>query len=384
MGPSMQESRGGDAGGCGPLQAVGSGSLIPEAQAPSMGSASLLGESQFSQRPSSGTGYESDILVGGGEAAAAGGAYGYEANRLRQMQQQQMYQEAGGRDYYQNQQSVSYTPPTEPGMSDEERYNPAYAAQREQEAARYNQYQQYRADQEWRQAAAMAAGGVAGGIVGGAAGGAAGGYYGGIPQPQQAEYGAQGGGYYLDQQRYSDDQSQHLQQLRHGFEPGTEPGGISSPSRPSRGSPHTAAAYPPNNDSQFDYVYGGQQLPGTGYVAPYPSATGASSLGDYATPESDARFTKSEPWPEVPPSSSSSVGERVPVVTLAPAAISVSATESTGVSNSKRNSQLSVASLSTSTSGLPGRVHSPQMIPPPPKRAPQVLYPDSEPSFSSS
>ncbi|GJJ76799.1 hypothetical protein EMPS_09158 [Entomortierella parvispora] len=393
----LQENRagrqGGDSGGDGILTgahgqqwpATGNGGRIPP-QAPSMGTASLLGENQISQISSGGMGYESDILAGGGEAAAMGGAYGYEANRRRQMQQQQMHQEAGGRqgDYYGNQQRIVYASPTEPGMTDEERYNPEYAAQREQEAARYNQYQQYLADQEWRQAAAVAPGGVAGGAIGGVAGQATSPYYGGVAQQPQAEYGIQGDGYYSDQQRYSGDQFQHLQQQGQGFE---RPAGVFSPSRVS---PGVAATYPStqsNNNGQFNYDYRGQTLPDQGYVAPYPPTAGVSSLGDYATTESDARFTKSEPWPEVSTPATSRLGAApaVPAVIVAPAPTSASATkESTRVDNTKRNSQLSVESASSSNSGVPRRVHSPQLIPPSPKRAPQVLYPETEPSFSSS
>ncbi|KAG0378958.1 hypothetical protein BGX24_002242 [Mortierella sp. AD032] len=381
---------------------------------------------------SSGFGY--DNAFSGGSATALGpGAYGYD-NDYRAQQQSMRPQPS--QLYYPTNLALSYTPPTEPDIAPEDRYDPTYAARREQESAYMNyqqqqlylqsqqQQQQLQQQQQQKQQQYRA---------------------GQLPMPipiippapagslesQLNTYGSQDG--YRPEYRFSADSQIYLERLRGAYPPASIEQGLMSASvggsamtgvavanarasspaiTPPMPIPPIGAGYPAG---QQDPMLSGQkqqqQHLSPSFVSPdtYVAAGTASSItgsDDYAYPESDSRRVPNNArWP----------GPSLPMVTVEPAnqpfvnnneATTGTATESTtqgeltppmvnrfaegevaatgdgdqGVGSTKRSSELSQAS-STVSSLSRKRLNSPQVIPSP-KRAPQVLYPEGEPTIT--
>ncbi|KAG9065883.1 hypothetical protein KI688_002180 [Linnemannia hyalina] len=101
--------------------------------------ASPLGNGGGFSSQSTGFGYDNGVIPG---TALGAGMYGYDDDY--HYQQQAVHQHTTQQPFYplNNNQPLSYTPPTEPDIAPEDRYNPAYGSRREQEAAYMDSQQQ--------------------------------------------------------------------------------------------------------------------------------------------------------------------------------------------------------------------------------------------------
>ncbi|KAF9908788.1 hypothetical protein EC991_009491 [Linnemannia zychae] len=392
---------------------------------------------------SSGFGYDGLALGGVGPAVALGsGLHGYD-NEYQS--QHQSLRPQPQQSYYPSSQALSYTPPTEPDIAPEDRYDPTYAARREQEAAymNYQQQQLYLQSQRQLQQQQKQQQYLAGQLS--------------MPMPtippapagslesQLNTYGTQDG--YRPDNRFSAvsaDSQTYLERLRGSYPPtGIEQGLISaeggalgaavmnartpSPAMtPPMPVPPIGAGYPagqqhilPSGQQQQQVL---QSSPSFVDPAAYVAAGTAGSMTgseDYAYPESDARRVPSnDRWASPPKPADSTLHPQA--ITVQPAnphsinnneAATVGAASSTtqgeltppmtnrfaegevtaaaaagevgshgGVGSPGRSSVLSQAS--STMSGLnPKRLNSPQLIPSP-KRAPQVLHPEVEPTIT--
>ncbi|KAG0072021.1 hypothetical protein BGZ90_012057 [Linnemannia elongata] len=339
-------------------------------------------------------------------------------------------------------QPLSYTPPTEPEIAPEDRYDPTYSSRREQEAAYMNyqqqqlylqsqqqlQEQQQLQHQQQRQQRYLAGQLPMPAPV--------------IPRTTNESFhtrptvigdGRQEGGY--PDNRFSIDSRTYLERLRQSYPPAAieqEPMGVPS----AEGGPGNDIV--DNNTRTVSPGLVFPPLPTSVPVPPISSHVGAGSAGsmtgseDYAYPESDARHVPSnDRW--------SSSSRPMSSLTVDSPAVSVqtddqdqyqavvnndatvtansthneltppkpirftegeggSATEFNGInSNSynvgspKRSSELSQASSTVSNSLNPKRLNSPQLLPathspqliPSPRRAPQMRYPEEEPTVTA-
>ncbi|KAF9082870.1 hypothetical protein BGX29_005553 [Mortierella sp. GBA35] len=371
--------------------------------------------SGFSNR-SSGFGYDN---LESATALGVAGMYGYEnAYRIQQQMQHQP------QSHYPLTQPLSYTPPTEPEIAPEDRYDPNYAAQQEQEAAymNYQQQQLYlqsQQQQQLQQQQYLASQGQSL-LVPGV-------HPAGSYESRTSAYGGQDG-YYPDQRLSvaSADTMTYLDRLRGGLTPeidqgplGSVPEGVAGvvanartpgPIVPQVGAGYSAARQQPEQPSIRQHgLYPSPPFADPTIAATTGTRDSMTRSEDYAYPESDARHVSSKyNWPS-PPKPKLSTTTTAPVVTVAPhdqpavvgngATVAANTTlgeltppvaanrfaEGEAVNNNdglspNRSSVLSQSRTSSSVASLnPKRLHPPQLIPSP-KRAPQVLYPEDEPT----
>ncbi|KAG0061396.1 hypothetical protein BGZ89_011478 [Linnemannia elongata] len=409
-----------------------------------MNASSLDNGGGFSSQ-SSGFGYDNGV-----SSATALGAemYGYDDDY--RYQQQALHQQRAQQPFYRsnNSQPLSYTPPTEPEIAPEDRYDPTYSSRREQEAAYMNyqqqqlylqsqqqlqeqqqlQLQHQQQHQQQRQQRYLA---------------------GQLPMPAPViprsttnesfhtrptviGDGSQEGGY--PDNRFSIDSRTYLERLRQSYSPAAidqEPMGVPS----AEGGPGNDIV--DNNTRTVSPGLVFPPLPTSVPVPPISSHVGAGSTGsmtgseDYAYPESDARHVPSnDRWSSSSrPMSSSTVDtpavsvqtddqDQYQAVVNNDATVTASSTHneptppkpnrftegeggsatefhginsnSYNVGSPKRSSELSQASSTVSNSLNPKRLNSPQLIPtthspqliPSPRRAPQMRYPEEEPTVT--
>ncbi|KAG0213080.1 hypothetical protein BGX28_005101 [Mortierella sp. GBA30] len=259
--------------------------------------------------------------MGAGATAGALGAermYGHWEEADHEWPQQQ-YHPSTAPD-----QRVSYNPPMEPDMSQAgDRYDPEYAARREQEAAAYAQYLSYPHQQMYPEHA----------------GAADPGYY----ADHDAYAGHQDSYYYDQHYPAAHEQDHYLQRLRQeGYDP--------------EGAGDLVTSSIPSTQQQHGY----------------------SNTSDY---DRDVRYAKDEPWPTPPPPVAQSSS------TLAPFEAEDEGTQTAHIEGGASGSGAPMRSSllpSTSASGsdprrVNSRISSPQLVSSP-KRAPQSLRPDPEPS----
>ncbi|KAG0269236.1 hypothetical protein BGZ95_002146 [Linnemannia exigua] len=375
---------------------------------------------------SSGIGYNN--AFGGGSATALGSrVYGNDDDYRAE---QQSLQPRRPQLYYPTNQALSYTPPTEPDIAPEDRYDPTYAARRGQEAVYMNHQQQQLYIQSQQQQQQKQQQYLAGQLP--------------MPIPtvppvsagslesQLHTYGGQDG--YRPENRFSADSQAYLERLRGGFPPtsieqelmsanvgGSVMTGVavanartSSPAMtPPTPIPPIGAGYPAGQqDPMLSGQQQQQQRPSPSFVDPavyVATGTSGSMAGseDYVYPESDSRrVSNSARWPSPRPlpmvageptnqpfvnndvvtninaTESTTQGELTPPMANRFAEGEASATGDgyQSIGSTQRLSGLSQAS-STVSSLNHKRLNSPQVIPSP-KRAPQALYPEAEPTIT--
>ncbi|KAF9150284.1 hypothetical protein BG015_007906, partial [Linnemannia schmuckeri] len=383
-----------------------------------MNASSLDNGGGFSSQ-SSGFGYDNGV----GSATALGtGMYGYGDDYRYQHQTLQNHH-----PYYPslNSQPLTYTPPTEPDIAPENRYDPTYASRREQEAAYMNyqqqlylqsqqQQQQQLQQQQLQQQQQRRQQYLAGQLP--------------MPTPvipstttepfdtRPTVIGDDGQEGYYPENRFSVNTQTYLDRLRGSYPPSAIDRGLMG--IPFAESGDGNGVVNNNTGTPSPGLTPSLPVPVPVPVPPISSHVGAGTAGnmtgseDYAYPQSDARRVSPDDRRPSPPRPTSSSAVDTPAVTVqandqdqpavyndTTAAASTiqgevtppnrstegegGATESNNnniARSSKRLSVLSQASSTASSSLNPKQYHSPQLVSP--KRAPQVRHPEEEPTIT--